>query len=126
MEGALDENRDHDLELNIIYDSLQKPFISYIRGDGIAVAAHGKQELLHNVDVAMLNFLPKIEATQGKSDTDGVKSEFIFIVDQSGSMEGNRIIRAKETLLLLLKSLPVGCYFQIISFGSTFRSLFPV
>uniref|UniRef100_A0A8C2JIT3 VIT domain-containing protein n=1 Tax=Cyprinus carpio TaxID=7962 RepID=A0A8C2JIT3_CYPCA len=36
-----------------------------------------------------------------------------------------RIESAKDTLLLLLKSLPVGCYFNIYGFGSDFESFFP-
>ena len=39
-------------------------------------------------------------------------------------MEGSRIDAAKEALLLLLKSLPVGCTFNVISFGSGFHPLF--
>ncbi|PIO31149.1 hypothetical protein AB205_0009690 [Aquarana catesbeiana] len=30
-----------------------------------------------------------------------------------------------ETLLLLLKSLPLGCYFNIYGFGHHFKSFFP-
>ncbi|KTF72981.1 hypothetical protein cypCar_00044038, partial [Cyprinus carpio] len=60
--------------------------------------------------------------------------EFIFVVDRSGSMDcrmhhGNdaqmRIESARDTLLLLLKSLPMGCYFNIYGFGSHFESFFP-
>ncbi|XP_044541080.1 von Willebrand factor A domain-containing protein 5A-like [Gracilinanus agilis] len=55
-------------------------------------------------------------------------------MDRSGSMStpmnserGSqlRIASAKETLILLLKSLPLGCYFNIYGFGSTFDSFFP-
>ena len=40
-------------------------------------------------------------------------------------MGGDRINAAKEALLLLLKSLPVGCSFNIVSFGSSHQLLFP-
>ncbi|XP_016399019.1 von Willebrand factor A domain-containing protein 5A-like, partial [Sinocyclocheilus rhinocerous] len=36
-----------------------------------------------------------------------------------------RIESARDTLLLLLKSLPMGCYFNIYGFGSHFESFFP-
>ncbi|XP_048036105.1 von Willebrand factor A domain-containing protein 5A-like [Megalobrama amblycephala] len=36
-----------------------------------------------------------------------------------------RIESAKDTLLLLLKSLPMGCYFNIYGFGSNFESFYP-
>ncbi|CAM5097746.1 unnamed protein product [Natator depressus] len=36
-----------------------------------------------------------------------------------------RIKNTKETLVLLLKSLPLGCYFNIYGFGSEFESFYP-
>ncbi|XP_031762656.1 von Willebrand factor A domain-containing protein 5A-like [Xenopus tropicalis] len=76
--------------------------------------------------VVMLNFYPNIPEKANSG-------EFIFLMDRSGSMnekmrsEQNaprRIDSAKETLILLLKSLPLGCYFNIFSFGSEFSSIF--
>ena len=46
---------------------------------------------------------------------------FIFLVDQSGSMEGNSIKIVRQSLLLFIQSLPPGSYFQIIGFGSYFK-----
>lgn len=40
-------------------------------------------------------------------------------------MRGSNIQNAAETLLLLLKSLPTGCYFNVCSFGSNYDFLFP-
>ena len=48
---------------------------------------------------------------------------FIFIVDRSGSMEGKTIVITKEALKLFVQSLPSGCMFDIISFGSTYKSM---
>ncbi|KAJ8520584.1 hypothetical protein ONZ45_g2604 [Pleurotus djamor] len=46
--------------------------------------------------------------------------EYIFLVDRSGSMAGQRIEKAKSTLALLLKLLPThGTKFNIVSFGDT-------
>ncbi|EAR96204.1 type A von willebrand factor domain protein (macronuclear) [Tetrahymena thermophila SB210] len=53
------------------------------------------------------------------------KSEFIFLLDRSASMEGLPIKRACEALILFLKSLPNDSYFNVLSFGSEFEMLFP-
>ena len=45
---------------------------------------------------------------------------FIFLVDQSGSMSRENIKIASQALILFLQSLPVGSYYQIIGFGSSF------
>ena len=45
---------------------------------------------------------------------------FIFLIDQNGSMSGENIKIASQALILFLQSLPVGSYYQIIGFGSSF------
>lgn len=51
-------------------------------------------------------------------------SEFVFVVDCSGSMSGTNIQTAADTLITCIKSLPLGSYFNVVAFGSTFRKLF--
>ena len=51
-------------------------------------------------------------------------SEFVFVVDCSGSMSGSNIQIAADTLITCIKSLPAGCHFNVVAFGSTFRKLF--
>ena len=46
---------------------------------------------------------------------------FIFLIDQSGSMQGDSIKLVKESLLLFIQSIPPGSYFQLIGFGSIYR-----
>ncbi|CAF2600098.1 unnamed protein product [Rotaria sp. Silwood2] len=74
----------------------------------------------------LLAFTPRlsdfIKISNGK---DELNTEFIFIVDCSGSMtEDNGIGLAKEAMLLFIRSLPVGAHFNIIRFGSNFDILF--
>jgi hypothetical protein len=66
----------------------------------------------------MLNFSPSFPEIKAAC-------EFIFLVDRSGSMSGSYIESARETLVLFLKSIPQGNYFNIIGFGSSYKSLFP-
>eukprot|EP00919_Chromeraceae_sp_WS-2016_P012445 GHVR01029049.1.p1 GENE.GHVR01029049.1~~GHVR01029049.1.p1 ORF type:complete len:261 (+),score=134.17 GHVR01029049.1:56-784(+) len=46
--------------------------------------------------------------------------EFIFLLDRSGSMT-TRISQTRTALQIFIKSLPLGCCFNFISFGSTYK-----
>ena len=48
------------------------------------------------------------------------ESVYIFLVDRSGSMSGSKMEMTKEALKLFIQSLPSGCLFEIVSFGSNF------
>ncbi|KAE9579186.1 hypothetical protein CGMCC3_g4753 [Colletotrichum fructicola] len=52
------------------------------------------------------------------------KPEVVFVCDRSGSMQG-KIADLKNALQIYMKSLPVGCMFNICSFGSRHTFLFP-
>ena len=45
---------------------------------------------------------------------------FIFLIDQSYSMEGNPIDLVSQALKLFLQSLPEGSYYQLVGFGSDY------
>ena len=68
----------------------------------------------------LLTFLPT--SSQGAASIHG---EYIFVIDQSGSMRGDAICNARETLDMLVRSLSPGSFFNIIGFGSSFHPLFP-
>ena len=46
---------------------------------------------------------------------------FIFLIDQSNSMFGHANYLFKKALLLFLQSLPENSYYQLISFGTSYR-----
>jgi len=72
-----------------------------------------------NGDKALLfRFFPHFDTIPEKSD---LKSEVIFILDCSGSMQGSSIEEAKSALDLSLRSLNGGDLFRIICFGSTWN-----
>ncbi|CAM4733942.1 unnamed protein product [Leuciscus chuanchicus] len=118
---------DKDVELFLYYQDTHQP--SAIVEAGVATAPSGS--LMRN-PVVMISLYPEFpEEVMSSLATQG---EFIFVMDRSGSMGAMmhygkgaqmRIESAKDTLLLLLKSLPMGCYFNIYGFGSRFEFFFP-
>ncbi|CAD8123129.1 unnamed protein product [Paramecium sonneborni] len=52
------------------------------------------------------------------------RENYLFLIDRSGSMEGTRIKKAKQSLFLFIKSLPEDCLFNVISFGSNSKKMF--
>ncbi|XP_035683551.1 LOW QUALITY PROTEIN: von Willebrand factor A domain-containing protein 5A-like [Branchiostoma floridae] len=107
-----DHKLDSDVELYVHYKDKHRPFAVTELGQGTDgfMADH----------TVMLTFVPDLS----REDLVANCGEFIFILDRSGSMSGNKIKNARETVLLFLKSLPVGCYFNIVGFGSRHESLF--
>ncbi len=65
-------------------------------------------------------FIPEVIANDEKYS----KSEFLFILDRSGSMGGTRIERLKLTMEKLLGILPKDSLFNIYNFGSQFNTFY--
>ncbi|XP_001379766.2 von Willebrand factor A domain-containing protein 5A isoform X2 [Monodelphis domestica] len=116
---------DRDVEILVYYGGRNTPSVSLELPQ-----AGAKPGSLMGDTAMMVSFYPSISVAEGESTS----GEFIFLVDRSGSMNSPlnfekgsqfRISSAKETLILLLKSLPLGCYFNIYGFGSTFDYFFP-
>ncbi|XP_055656159.1 von Willebrand factor A domain-containing protein 5B1 [Falco peregrinus] len=102
----------------------------FIKGTKKDPSAEKKMEIIRkrlNKDiphhpVIMLNFCPDLRTIQ--PDLRKAQGEFIFLIDRSRSMSGVNIKR--DALLVVLKSLMPACLFNVIGFGSTFKTLFPV
>lgn len=111
----------HNLTQDIVVHILaQEPFKPQaIVENGIKIEGReDKQGFMAN-PVVMLNFFPEF-----KNPESSEVGEFVFVIDRSGSMGGHRMDGAKTTLLLFLKSLPDGCFFNVVGFGSSFKILF--
>ncbi|XP_076863116.1 von Willebrand factor A domain-containing protein 5A-like isoform X2 [Brachyhypopomus gauderio] len=118
---------DRDVELFLYYQNPHQP--TAVVEAGVPTAQPGS---LMGDPVVMLSLYPEFpKAVMSDVSSCG---EFVFVVDRSGSMScpmrngpntEERITSARNTLLLLLKSLPMGCYFNIYGFGSRYKSFFP-
>ncbi|XP_069003845.1 von Willebrand factor A domain-containing protein 5A-like isoform X12 [Embiotoca jacksoni] len=118
---------DRDVELLIYYKDAHQP-------TAVVEAGQASAELgsLMGDPVVMVSLYP--EFPQSVMSSVASCGEFVFLLDRSGSMDcpinnskqqETRISSARDTLLLLLKSLPMGCYFNIYSFGSSYEHIFP-
>ncbi|XP_055271958.1 von Willebrand factor A domain-containing protein 5A [Moschus berezovskii] len=116
---------DRDVEFLIYYSAVHTPSVVVEMGEPTT-----KSDGVLGDPAAMVTFYPNIPEAQPSIAC----GEFIFLMDCSGSMQSPmrkqsksqlRIDVAKETLILLLKSLPLGCYFNIYEFGSTYEAFFP-
>lgn len=106
-----------DVEVHIL---TREPFTPRaIVENGAKIEGKEDKEGFMASPVVMLNFFPEFKSSESSD-----KGEFVFVVDRSGSMSGSKINSARETLLLFLKSLPDGCYFNVVGFGSSYRTLF--
>uniref|UniRef100_A0A674KAY0 von Willebrand factor A domain containing 5B1 n=1 Tax=Terrapene triunguis TaxID=2587831 RepID=A0A674KAY0_9SAUR len=114
-----------------VYEQHLKGRNDFIKGTKKDPSAEKKTEIIRkrlNKDiphhpVIMLNFCPDLRTSQ--PDLRKTQGEFIFLIDRSGSMSGTNISRVKDALLVILKSLAPACRFNVIGFGSTFKTLFP-
>jgi Ca-activated chloride channel family protein len=108
-------NFEEDLVMTIPYGSSQD-LTMYVARAGEGAHASDKATV-------MLSYAPS--ALLREFDNDAT-SEVVFVIDCSGSMRGGRMQQAKQTLISCLAGLPEGCLFNIIRFGSTHHSLYPV
>ena len=112
-------NQDFVLEYEISNEDLKKPQMTLevhpkYKNDYCFYYTFNPSKQIRNLEKEILNII-----------NDDMKGNYIFLIDRSGSMYGNRISMAKQSLIYFLKSLQDnGSKFNIISFGSKFYTLF--
>jgi hypothetical protein len=98
---------------------LEKDFILQVvaKDIGVPQAILETHPTLPNQRALMTTLVPKFNLK-------AQRPEIIFVTDRSGSMSGH-IPTLVSALKVFLKSIPVGCMFNICSFGSHYELLWP-
>jgi len=84
-----------------------------------------KHKLVNEINESTSNPLLAMDENNINLVIYNFSGNFIFVIDRSGSMYGNIIKMAKESLVYFLKSFPnTHSKFNIISFGSEYETIF--
>ncbi|KAJ7682890.1 von Willebrand factor type A domain-containing protein [Mycena rosella] len=99
--------------------ALDKDFVLTVKCAGLdAPRCVAELHPIHPTVALALTLVPRFRLP------DLPRPEFIFLVDRSGSMSGQRLEAAKNALIVMLRSLPAkDSLFQIASFGDICTSL---
>lgn len=114
--NLMDEEKNETVEV-LNYD-LSKDFKLYIELKNELSSNAIISKTIDNKEMIYLSFMPEILDTYEDSE-----KEYVFIVDVSGSMSGEKINETKRAVIECLKQLDVGDKFNIIPFESEFEAM---
>lgn len=77
---------------------------------------------LFNCDERGHGYLTFIIEPESNVDTEVIEKNFTLIIDRSGSMDGNKILQAKESASFIINNLNEGDFFNIIDFSTDVKS----
>jgi uncharacterized protein YegL len=83
------------------------------------LAEGGKSQAIASDGYICISVFPSFEVEVESN------SEFVFLVDCSGSMSGSRINNAAKCMKIFIRSLPENCKFSIWRFGSRSECMIP-
>ena len=114
------QNGIHSITLTNLEESMDRDFVLNWR----PVASHAPQsalftETINHEHYALLMVLPP-----STPSTEALPRDMVFVIDTSGSMQGNSIEQAKLGLIMALQKLRPNDNFNIIEFNTYHSSLF--
>ncbi|HEY8569394.1 marine proteobacterial sortase target protein, partial [Microbulbifer sp.] len=117
---------DHHYSIRLKHGSvpMDRDFALYWRPQASAMPAaamFAEQSAKDFTQYLQLLLLPP----QGSASARKLPREVVYVVDTSGSMGGNSIRQAKESLLLALSRLAANDRFNVIEFNSDYHTLYP-
>ena len=98
--------------------ALDRDFVMTVAAGGLDAPCVWIEKDQTGATVVAVGYVPALPA-------DPRPAEVVFVVDESGSMQGPSIEQVRNALQLCLRSMIPGCRFNIVSFGSNFGALFP-
>ena len=105
------------VSLSVREAALDRDFVLLIDARGFDAPIAWIERDDNGAEAIAVALVPKLPSASTPSD-------IVFVVDRSGSMEGSSIEEVRNGLQLCLRSMIPGCRFNIVGFGTTFKSLF--
>jgi hypothetical protein len=123
VHGTINAFRDIHISISILPSSEIKITSILEKGKPVVENTNNNNNSLYEY-AALFVVKPDSSIIDGKpSSVD--ESEYVFLVDCSGSMaHDDKMTHTKTALRLFIRSLPLGVYFNIIKFGTGSDSLF--
>lgn len=116
----------HSIQLANKREKMNRDFVltwSATQESTPSIAAYA--EKVGNKYYTMLMLIPPEQKNHYEQPNQTMESDRIFIIDTSGSMQGQSIIQAKESLKAAIKDLDTHTRFNIIEFNSNYSKVFP-